>query len=105
MRLRAFEFRLPRVQGVPGILLLLAGAVLIAGIVGVVLFLGAIVAAIGLVGSVGAALYFRARRFLAKETANYSPVEYRVEDRPAPRPAHGEQVREIEVEVVPERRS
>lgn len=97
MRPRAFQFRLDRLRGLPAILVV----ALVIGAVALVLFVGAIVAVAGLVASVGAALYFSARRFLGK---GLSTPEPRVEYRSAPASYPPSEVREITVEVLPENR-
>ena len=110
MRPNTFQFRLGRGQarGVPSVLVLLVGGVVLAGVVALVLFLGAIVAVAGLAASVGAALYFGARRWLGKGLFAAAPRVRQVESRPVSAASNSSsssplQVREIEVEVLPEK--
>ncbi len=93
MRPRVLEFRLPRLRGFQGVVMI----TLMIGLLALVLFLGAVVAVVGLAASVAAALYFGARRFLA---SGLPPREPRVENRPASQSLL--QVREIDVEVLPD---
>ena len=107
MRQSTFHFRLGRGQGrgLPGVLVLVVGAVLLAGLVALVLFVGAIVAMVGLAASVGAALYFGARRWLRNSVFAPQQRVHQVENPPVSATSHSPlQVREIDVEVLPDDR-
>jgi len=99
MRPRTFQIRLDRLRGVPGVLILVLGAIVVAVVVGLVLVLGVFVAGAGLVLSAGAALYFGMKRFLAKGMPERPKW---VESKPSSSAASP--TREIEVEVLSETR-
>lgn len=94
MHPRTFAFQLPRLRGLPGVLALGLGVILVLGIVVLILAVGAAVVVTGLVVSACAALYFTLRQKLAgtfskerrfETTTSTSVIE----------------AREIEVEVLP----
>lgn len=107
MRQRTFQFQLGRGgggaggRGLPRLLVLVLGAVVVAGVVALVLFLGAIVAVAGLALSAGAAIYFGVRRMLGKGPGTrVQPLEQQVKSRPVSE-SSGD-VRVIDVEVLRE---
>ena len=95
MKPRTFAFQLPRLRGLPGVLALGLGVVVVLGIVVLMLVVGSAVVVTGLAVSACVALYFTLRQKLAgtfakdrrfeKTAASTSMIE----------------VREIEVEVLP----
>lgn len=106
---QSFNFRLERyrLSGWRGGLLLVLGAAILVGVVALVLFLGAIVAVAGVALSIGAALYFSARRWLAGKgllPRAQQRAQSRVEWRSASAQQTPEGVRNIEVEVLPEQK-
>lgn len=94
MRPRTFQIR-----GWPAVLMLGVLAVVAVGIIALLLMLGAVVAVVGLGLSAVAGLYYAMRR---KLTPGVKPRDWQVEE---PRVASNAlEVREIEVEVLPQNR-
>ncbi|HRH97479.1 MAG TPA: hypothetical protein PLB55_16175 [Prosthecobacter sp.] len=94
MRPRTFEIR-----GWPAALMLGVFAVVAVGVIALLLMVGAAVVVAGLAISAGAALFYAVRRKLAR---GLKASDWRVEDQPAV--SSSLEVREIEVEVLPQNR-
>lgn len=94
MKSRTFEIR-----GLPAVLMLGVFAVVVVGLVALLVMVGAAVAVAGLAISAGAALFYAVRR---KLTRGLKASDWRVEDQPAV--SSSLEVREIEVEVLPQKR-
>lgn len=95
MRSRTFEIR-----GLPAVLLLGIFAVVVVGIIALLVMVGAAVAVVGLGVSAVAGLYYAVRRKLTQGTP---PTDWRV-DHPPAQSSTSLEVREIEVEVLPQSR-
>ena len=95
MKPKSFEFRL---NGLPGMLLLGVIAVIAIGVIALVLMVGAAVAVAGLALSAGAALYYALRRKLSQSTKTHDWI---AAEQPSATAAL--EVREIEVEVLPQK--
>lgn len=93
MRPRTFEIR-----GWPAVLMLGIFVVVAVGIIALLLMVGAAVAVVGLGVSAVAGLYYAVRRKLAQGTTS---ADWRVDHQPAEASTSLE-VREIEVEVLPQ---
>lgn len=93
MRPRTFEIR-----GWPAVLMLGIVVVVAVGIIALLLMVGAAVAVVGLGVSAVAGLYYAGRRKLAQSTP---PTDWRV-DHPPAQSSTSLEVREIEVEVLPQ---
>ncbi|MFO1484202.1 MAG: hypothetical protein U1F71_12665 [Verrucomicrobiaceae bacterium] len=97
MRPRFFEFRLQGLRGLPGALLLALGVLGVLGLLALLMFVGVAVVVAGLAVSAGVALWHGLRRKLA-----YAPEQTASSAAPESVTTITE-VREIEVEVLPER--
>lgn len=95
MKPKTFEFRL---NGLPGMLMLGVFAVIAIGVIALVLMVGAAVAVAGLAISAGAALYYALRRKLSHGAKPNTWLESK-----QPSATASLEVREIEVEVLPQK--
>lgn len=103
MKSRTFQFRTPRVGGLPGALLLAVVVIGVLGLLALLLFVGAAVVVGALAVSAGVALWHGLRRKLGQARI---PSLFEEPGPTAPPAASSHtlaQVREIEVEVLPKR--